>query len=65
MLFLDGVYTDRQDGTARFRRLDSPTSQELTRLMQTIARRVGQYLERQGLLERDAENSYLALANQF
>ena len=29
--------------------------------MQTIARRVGRYLERQGLLERDAENSYLAL----
>ncbi len=27
--------------------------------MQTIARRVGRYLERQGLLERDAENSYL------
>jgi hypothetical protein len=24
-----------------------------------IARRVGRYLERQGLLERDAENSYL------
>ena len=30
-------------------------------LAQTIARRVGRYLERQGLLERDAENSHLAL----
>ncbi len=32
----------------------------LTQLAETIARRVGRYLERQGLLERDAENSYLA-----
>ena len=61
MLILDGVYADRQDGSARFHRVDSPTSQELARLSQTIARRVGRYLERQGLLERDAENSYLAL----
>jgi len=60
MLFLDGVYADRQDGSARFHRVDSPTNQELARLTQTIARRVGRYLERQGLLERDAENSYLA-----
>jgi hypothetical protein len=60
MLFLDGVYADRQDGSARFNRVDSPTSQELAWLTQTIARRVGRYLERQGLLERDVENSYLA-----
>jgi hypothetical protein len=60
MLFLDGVYVDRFDGSARFRWVRSPTSQELTLLVETIARRVGRYLERQGLLERDAENSYLA-----
>ena len=59
MLFLDGVYVDRQDGSARFCWVSSPTTQELTQLLQTIARRVGRYLERQGLLERDAENSYL------
>lgn len=40
--------------------VSSPTTQELTQLTQTIARRVGRYLERQGLLEQDAENSYLA-----
>ncbi|MFQ5422003.1 MAG: transposase, partial [Anaerolineae bacterium] len=34
--------------------------EELTRLAHTIAQRVGRFLERQGLLERDAENSYLA-----
>jgi hypothetical protein len=59
MLFLDGVYVDRLDGSARFRWVSSPTTQELTQLTQTIARRIGRYLERQGLLERDAENSYL------
>ena len=59
MLFLDGVYVDRLDGSARFRWVSSPTTQELTQLSQTIARRVGRYLERQGLLEQDAENSYL------
>ena len=59
MLFLDGVYVDRQGGSARFRWVSSPTTQEQTQLAQTIARRVGRYLERQDLLERDAENSYL------
>jgi hypothetical protein len=59
MLFLDGVYVDRLDGTARFRWVRSPTSQELTQLAQTIGHRVSRFLERQGLLERDAENSYL------
>ena len=59
MLFLDGVYVDRHDGSTRFRWVSSPTTQELTQLSQTIARRVGRYLERQGLQERDAENSYL------
>ena len=61
MLFLDGVYTERSVGdSARFRWVRSPTSRELTQLVQTIARRVGRYLERQGLLVRDAENSCLA-----
>ena len=60
MLFLDGVYVDQPNGTARFRWVKAPTSQELTRLAHTIAHRVGRFLERQGLLERDAENSCLA-----
>ncbi len=60
MLFLDGVYVDHPNGTARFRWVKAPTTQELTQLAHTIAQRVGRFLERQGLLERDAENSYLA-----
>ena len=43
-------------GSARVR---APTSAELTHLAHVIAHRVGRFLERQGLLERDAENSYL------
>ena len=61
MLFLDGVYVERPDGSLLFRWVKAPTSAELTRLAHTIAHRVGRFLERQGLLERDAENSYLAL----
>jgi len=60
MLFLDGVYADSRHGTARFRWVKAPTSAELTQLALTIAQRVGRFLERQGLLERDMENSYLA-----
>jgi hypothetical protein len=60
MLFLDGVYTERPDGSLRFRWVKAPTNAELTQLTHTLASRVGRFLERQGLLERDAENSYLS-----
>jgi hypothetical protein len=60
MLFLDGVYVERADGRLRFRWVKAPTSAELNQLTQTLAQRIGRYLERQGLLERDVENSYLA-----
>ena len=60
MLFLDGVYVERPDGSLRFRWVRAPTSAELAGLTQALARRIGRFLERQGLLERDAENSYLA-----
>ncbi len=60
MLFLDGVYIDSRHGANPcFRRVKTPTSDELTQLTHTIARRVGRYLERRGLLERDTDNCYL------
>ena len=44
----------------RFQWIKAPTSEELTILTHTIAKRIGWFLERQSLLERDAEdNSYL------
>lgn len=58
MLFLDGVYVD---SATRFRWVKAPTNCELNQLSHTIAHRLARYLERQGLLERDAENSYLVL----
>ena len=61
MLFLDGAYVVRPDGFARFPWVKVPTSHELTRLAHMIAYRVGRFLERQGLRERDADNSYLTL----
>jgi hypothetical protein len=60
MLFLDGVYIDpRHANHARFHRVKASTCEELTKLTHTIAHRVGRYLERQGLLERDTGDSYL------
>ncbi len=60
-LFLDGVYVERTDSSLRFHWVKAPTSAELSQLAQTLAQRIGRYLERQGLLERDAENSSLAV----
>ncbi len=54
------MYIERADGGLRFCWVKAPTSAELNQLTQTLARRIGRYLERQGLLERDAENSYQA-----
>jgi ribosomal protein S27E len=63
MLLLDGVYTGghaAQD-KPRFQRVKAPDRAELEQLVYTISERTGRYLERQGLLERDLDNSYLAL----
>ena len=60
MLFLDGVYSDSAHGSrALFRWVRAPTSEDLAQLTHTIAHRVARYLERQGLLERDAGHAYL------
>ena len=56
MLFLDGVYVERSEGSVRFRWVKAPASAELTRLVQTLAQRIGRFPERQGLLERDADD---------
>ena len=59
ILFLDGVYFVDKYGISRFRRVKAPTIDELAKLTHTIAHRVGRYLERRGLLERDGGNTYL------
>ena len=61
MLFLDGVYTrGAKRCPMRFLKVTSPTKAELTRLTQKIARRVGRYLDCQGLIERDTGNIFLS-----
>jgi hypothetical protein len=59
--FLDGVYIQPTEGKLRFRQIAPPTAEELQTLLHRITHRVACYLERQGLLERDVENSCLAL----
>jgi ribosomal protein S27E len=60
MLLLDGVYAGAH-GQPRFQRVKAPDRAELEQLVYTISERTGRYLERQGLLVRDMDNSYLAL----
>ena len=61
MLFLDGVYIKNNNGLPpRFQWVKAPTNTELTQLSQTIAKRIARFLEREGIVERDAESSYAA-----
>ena len=46
-----------------FRRVSPPTVAALEKLVDVISKRVGRALERQGLLVRDVENSFLTLAS--
>jgi hypothetical protein len=46
MLFLDGVYVERCDGSLRFRWVKVQTRAELTRLAQSIAQCIWCFLER-------------------
>ncbi len=61
MLILDGVYTRNKQGKIAFQRTNAPDQEELAILVHTISHRVARFLERQGVLERDQENSYLQL----
>ncbi len=49
-------YTPDQNGAT-----NAPTQEELAQLAHTISHRVARYLECQGILERDEENSYMQL----
>ncbi len=60
MLFLDGVYVTSGERLS-FRRVPPPTVAALEKLVRVISERVGRALERQGLLVRDFENSFLTL----
>jgi hypothetical protein len=57
---LDGAYLVGTDPPV-FRRIAPPSEAELQRLVERVAERIGRALERQGVLVRDAEGSYLEL----
>ena len=61
LLFLDGVYTYRNNRPPGFQRVKAPDKKELENLVQLISQRVGRCLERQGLLEQDTESAWLEL----
>lgn len=61
MLFLDGVYTENDYGKTIFHRIKTPTVTELNVLADKLSQRIATHLEQRGLLERDAENSYIQL----
>ncbi|MFT6087474.1 MAG: hypothetical protein ACJA11_002726 [Glaciecola sp.] len=61
MLFIDGVYQEKHSGQLRFHHINAVTTSELNTLVATISQRVSGHLERQGLLVRDDESSYLML----
>ncbi len=58
-LFIDGIYQQKNNDKLRFHRVSAPAANELNTLVATISQRVARHLERQGLLTRDDESSYL------
>ena len=54
MLVLDGAYVERSHGSQRFCWVTAPSSAALTRLTQTLALRIGRYVDRQDWHTRDA-----------
>jgi hypothetical protein len=57
---LDGAYLVGTEPPV-FRRIAPPSLAELQALVERLAKRIGRALERQGVLARDAESSYLEL----
>lgn len=60
LLVLDGAYLVGTEPPV-FRRITAPSLAELQALVERLAERIGRSLERQGVLARDAESSYLEL----
>jgi len=60
-LFLDGVYIENKHGGLCFKRCKAPSHETLQQLVHRISHRVARYLEKQGYLQRDEENSYALL----
>jgi hypothetical protein len=62
MLVFDGAYLVDTEPPV-FRRIERPGQKEPQALVERVAERIGRALERQGILARDAEESFLELAS--
>ena len=61
ILFIDGVYPQKKNDRLVFHRVKAPSASELNSLVEKISQRTARHLEKQGLLTRDEENSYLTM----
>lgn len=61
ILFIDGVYQQKENGRLVFHRNKAPSAVELNSLATKISQRIARQLEKQGLLTRDDDNSYLTM----
>jgi len=59
MLFLDGVYVGDEENNLRFVSVSHHQAGDIIHLTHAMSLRIARYLERAGIIERDAENSYL------
>lgn len=60
LLFLDGVFLTDGANPPVFRHVAAPGANDLQELVEQVAARVGQTLERRSLIERDIVNAWLA-----
>jgi hypothetical protein len=56
-----GAYPPAGDSPPVYRHVPAPTSAQLQVLVQRIAERTGELLEKRGLVERDMENAWLTV----
>jgi len=61
ILFIDGVFQQKKNDRLAFHRVEGPSTSELNSLVAKISQRIARHLEKQGLLTRDDENSYLTM----
>jgi len=61
ILFIDGVFQQKKNDRLAFHRVNAPSASELNSLVEKISQRIARHLEKQGLLSRDEENSYLMM----
>lgn len=59
MLFLDGVYVGDDENDLRFVSTTHHKMEDIVSLTHKMSTRIVRYLERAGIIERDAENSYV------